>query len=159
LTDTSATYFTYNTPHGPLTIAANERGITDIAFGEARFAGRHAASTVTNRTATEVLEYLAGKRRYFDVPLDLQGSSFQKAVWNELLMVPYAATTTASDIACNLGKPSAQRSVGTALKRNRIAILVPDHRVVGPSGVPVGSGHAAQIKRGLLALEKRVDRE
>ena len=94
-----STYFTYATAHGPITIRATRRGVAEIAFEQVKLEGTCTATETTNATATQIQEYLAGKRRVFDVPIDMQGSAFQKAVWTEVCAVPYGQTRTAADIA------------------------------------------------------------
>lgn len=151
----SFTYFSYPTPHGPLTIRANGRGVTDVAFGDCELTGKREASRLTNQAATELQEYFAGKRRVFTVRIDPAGSAFQKAVWNELAALPYGRTCTSSDIARAIGKPGAHRSVGTAVNRNPLSIIVPDHRVVDGAGGPLGTGKRARMRHALLAAEQR----
>ena len=146
-----ATYFTYATPHGPITIRATQRGITEVVFGQQSLDGVHVASAVTNEAATQLQEYLAGKRRDFTVPLDLQGSAFQKAVWTELCAIPYGKTRTAADIADALGKSGAHRSVGTAIRQNKLAPFVPSHRALAPNA----TGKQANIYRAFQALEAK----
>lgn len=146
------THYAYRTPHGPVTIAANERGITRVAFGGAPLPGERRPSELANRAATELLEYFAGKRRAFDVPLDPDGTPFQLAVWRAIERIPYGQTLTAADVAALLGKPASYRAVGGAVHRNPLAVLVPDHRIVGAGGVPIGPD--ARLRGALLALER-----
>ena len=146
-----STYFAYATVHGPLTIRATSKGVAEIVFDQVELAGSHAASNLTNTAATQIQEYLAGKRREFDVPTDVTGTPFQKAVWTEVCAVPYGQTRTAAEIAEALGKPGSHRSVGTAIKQNPIAPLIPTHRVLAPSA----AGKQARLFRALQALEQR----
>lgn len=145
------TYFTYATPHGPVTLRATGRGIAEVAFGQVNMPVRKAATTMTNQAANELQEYLAGKRRVFDVPLDSHGSAFQKAVWTEVANIPYGETSTAAEIASAMGKPGAHRSVGTAIRACRLAPFIPAHRIV----VANATGKTAKIFRALVALEQR----
>lgn len=149
-----STYFTYATVHGPITIRATARGVAEIAFGQVQLEGSCAASELTNTAATQIQEYLAGKRRAFDVPVDAAGSAFQKTVWAEVCAVPYGETRTAAEIAEALGKPGSHRSVGTAIRQNKLAPLVPTHRVPAANA----TGKHAKILRTLLALEQRAIR-
>ncbi len=148
--EAETSYFTYPTAHGPITISASARGVTSVTFGEEPGSGRCAATDATNRAATQIQEYLAGKRQSFDVPLDANGSAFQQAVWAEVSAVPYGTTCTAADIAQAIGKPGAHRAVGTAIRRNPVPILVPTHRV----DLPNATGRTAKIFRALRALEQ-----
>ncbi len=154
MAQSNSTFFTYPTPHGPMTISANERGIARIAFEETAFPGERRASELTNRAATEIHEYLAGKRTSFDIPLDPEGSAFQKEVWACVGMLGYGEVCTAADIARNIGKAGAHRSVGTAIRRNPIPILIPTHRV----DLPNATGKVARIYRALRTLEANPDR-
>lgn len=145
------TYYTYPTPHGPVTLRASAHGLAEVAFGQTVMEGRCAASATTNQAATQLQEYLAGKRREFDVALDLKGSAFQNAVWTEVCAIPYGETRTAADIATALGKPGSHRSVGTAIRQNKLAPFVPTHRIAAANA----TGPQARIFRALVALEQR----
>lgn len=151
MTQPQSTYFTYATVHGPITIRATKRGVCEIVFDQAKLEGICAASDITNAAATQISEYLAGKRHTFDVPVDAKGSAFQKSVWAEVCAVPYGKTRTAADIAEAMGKAGSHRSVGTAIKQCKVAPLVPTHRVLAPSA----TGKQAKILRALQTLEQR----
>ena len=146
-----STYFTYATVHGPLTVRATGRGVAEIVFDQVKLQGAFTASELTNTAATQIQEYLAGKRRDFDVPLDISGSAFQQAVWAEVCAVPYGETRTAADIAAAMGKPGSHRSVGTAVRQNPLAPIVPTQRVLAPSA----TSKQVKILRALQALEQR----
>lgn len=104
---------------------------------------------------TELDEYFAGKRRELGVPLDLTGTPFELAVWNQLLQIPYGETCSYEDVALAIGHPGGQRAVGVANGRNPVAIVVPCHRVVNKNGKLGGYGGGLWRKRHLLALEQR----
>ena len=144
--------FTYSTPHGPITLRATKRGLTEIAFEPAGDAEALSASAITNQAANELQEYLAGKRVRFDVRTDPQGSAFQRAVWECVSEIPYGQTRTASDIAHALGKPGSHRSVGTAIRLCRLAPIIPTHRIA----ITNATGRQAKIFRALMALEQKV---
>lgn len=103
---------------------------------------------------TQLEEYFCGKRREFDIPIRLNGTEFQKAVWNALLTVPYGKTASYKDIAAMIGKPKAARAVGGANNKNPIIIIVPCHRVVGADGGLTGYACGTDIKQTLLNIEK-----
>lgn len=107
------------------------------------------------RAGTQLLEYLAGERKEFDLPLAFEGTEFQQAVWKALLTIPYGQTRSYGQIAASIGNPRACRAVGMANNRNPIAIFVPCHRVIGANGKLVGYGSGLDIKEKLLNLEKR----
>ena len=132
---------------------ATARGLAEVVFERTELAGTQAPSSITNEAATQLSEYLAGKRREFDVPLDPEGSSFQKAVWTEVCMLPYGQTAAATTIAERLGKPGAHRSVGTAINQCKLAPFIPVQRVIAPNA----TGRKASILRAFQALEARSD--
>lgn len=150
-----STFFTYNTPVGRVTIASNGCAIIAIAIGEASLPGDRKPTPLTNDAANQLQEYLAGRRRYFDLPLDPAGSPFQKKVWREMLDIPYGSTKTYGQIACAVGSPRGARAVGMAANRNPIAIVIPCHRVLASNGKPGGYAYGVEVKRFLLDLERR----
>lgn len=101
-------------------------------------------------------EYFAGIRAAFDVPLRLEGTSFQLEVWSALLDIPLGTVATYGQIARQLGRPAAARAVGAANGRNPISIVVPCHRLVGTGGDLTGYGGGLDRKEWLLAHERRV---
>lgn len=145
--------FVYKTEIGPLTIASDGEAITAVHFGaEPRAALRR--TELTDRAASEIEEYLSGKRTRFDLPLSPEGTAFQKRVWNALLDIPYGETRSYRQIAERAGSPKAFRAVGMANNHNPIAILIPCHRVIGSDGSLVGYAAGLEIKKRLLALER-----
>ncbi|UCE20632.1 MAG: methylated-DNA--[protein]-cysteine S-methyltransferase [Gemmatimonadota bacterium] len=104
---------------------------------------------------SEVCRYFEGALKTFMVPLDLKGTPFQMAVWQQLLNIPYGETTTYGEIASFLGKPGAMRAVGRANGDNFIAIVIPCHRVIQADGNLRGYGGGIWRKRRLLELEKQ----
>jgi methylated-DNA-[protein]-cysteine S-methyltransferase len=101
----------------------------------------------------ELVEYFAGRRQQFDVPLDPHGTPFQEAVWRRLVAIDCGTTSTYGAIAREIGKPNAFRAVGLAVGANPIAIIVPCHRVIGESGALTGFAGGLPRKRLLLGLE------
>lgn len=98
-------------------------------------------------------QYFAGKRRDFELPLELPGSDFQKAVWAVLVAIPYGETRSYKDQARAIGRPEAVRAVARANGQNRVSIVVPCHRVIGADGSLTGYGGGLPRKRSLLDLE------
>jgi AraC family transcriptional regulator of adaptative response/methylated-DNA-[protein]-cysteine methyltransferase len=103
---------------------------------------------------SELEEYFAGERRRFDVPIALEGTPFQREVWNALLGIPYGETRSYEEIAREIGRPKAQRAVGKANGDNRIAIVIPCHRVVEKGGALRGYAGGVWRKQRLLELER-----
>jgi len=110
---------------------------------------------VIDQTRRELDEYFLGQRESFSIPLVLEGKPFQTSVWRELLQIPFGKTTSYDSIAQRLKKPGAARAVGQANGDNRIAIIVPCHRVIAANGSISGYGGGRHRKRWLLAHEKR----
>lgn len=154
MTKAEQTYFTYLTPLGPMTVASDGTAVTHVLFGTHVLEGRAAPSELTNRTANELQEYLAGKRTAFDIPLAPAGTEFQRAVWKALQNIPYGQTRSYADIAAVVGNPKATRAVGSANNRNPIAVLIPCHRVVGANGKLTGYAGGLALKQRLLDLER-----
>ena len=98
-------------------------------------------------------EYLSGRRRAFDLPLDPQGNAFQRRVWGALQTIPFGSTLSYGDLAAALGEPGAAQAVGSANARNPISIVIPCHRVIGVDGWLTGYAGGLQRKRFLLDLE------
>lgn len=101
----------------------------------------------------ELTEYFAGKRQQFDVPLDFKGTDFQMLSWDALKKIPYGETRSYQDQAIAIKKPKAVRAVANANNRNKIAILIPCHRVIGKNGSMTGYGGEIWRKEFLLKLE------
>ena len=99
-------------------------------------------------TEKQLLEYLEGKRKAFDVPLNPKGTKFMKEVWTALQEIPYGQTRTYGQIAKRIGKPKAARAVGMANHRNPIPIITPCHRVIGSNGKLVGYALGMEMKIG-----------
>ncbi|MFC4023269.1 methylated-DNA--[protein]-cysteine S-methyltransferase [Oceanobacillus longus] len=102
----------------------------------------------------QLVEYVRGKRKIFDLPIDLIGTEFQTAVWDELQKIPFGETTSYSDIAEQINRPTSVRAVGTAIGANPVLIVVPCHRVISKSGRIAGYRGGIPMKERLLQLEK-----
>ncbi len=99
-------------------------------------------------------EYFAGRRRHFDLDIEVEGTAFQQEVWRALQSIPYGATISYGELAARVGRPSAVRAVGSANGRNPVSIIVPCHRVIGADGALSGYGWGPELKRRLLELER-----
>lgn len=142
-----------------MTLAATDRGLVGAWFdAQQHHPGPLAAPVIDDhpwlRAAREQLQaYFTGTLRRFTVPLDLQGTPFQRAVWQALLQLSAGETTTYSRIADAAGAPGASRAAGGAVGRNPVSIIVPCHRVVGRDGSLTGYAGGLDRKRALLSLE------
>ena len=111
-------------------------------------------SPLLDRVEQQLAEYFAGERRAFDLPLDIPGSPFQERVWSELARIPYGETISYRELAQRVGASDAFRAVGRANGSNRMAVVVPCHRVVAANGGLGGYGGGLAAKEWLLALER-----
>jgi O-6-methylguanine DNA methyltransferase len=156
-------------PRGSCVIMATEAGVcwtgtpgTAADFGFAWLERRLAYERVMEdeaiaplrQAADEMRRYFAGERVQFACPLDLHGTPFQVAVWEEMYRIPYGETRTYGELARILGRPQAARAVGAASAANPVAVIVPCHRVVGSDGSLTGYGGGLPTKEWLLALEQ-----
>ncbi len=115
--------------------------------------GNGETGKVLRRAEAQIREYFAGERTEFDLPLELEGTAFQKDVWLTLAEIPYGKTISYAELANMVGRPSAFRAVGQANGANPIPIVLPCHRVIASGGGIGGYGGGLDMKRRLLALE------
>lgn len=150
-----------STPLGRVLVVTSGQDLVGLSFdGDDRtpavggLPDRESEALVAVRT--QLAEYFAGIRTAFDLPLRLEGTSFQLDVWAALLEIPLGTVATYGQIARQLGRPAAARAVGAANGRNPISIVVPCHRLVGTGGDLTGYGGGLDRKAWLLAHEGRV---
>ena len=105
------------------------------------------------KIAKQLDDYFAGKRTKFELNISPKGTEFQKKVWIELLKIPYGETKSYQEIAQVIGKPNAQRAVGSACNKNPILLIIPCHRVISKSGKLTGFACGIDRKEQLLKLE------
>ena len=111
------------------------------------------SKSILKMAVQELDEYLSGRRRKFEVPLEPEGTKFQKKVWEALRKIPYGETCSYKDIAVAVNEPNASRAVGAANGQNPISIIVPCHRVISSQGTLGGFAGGLPIKKALLELE------
>jgi methylated-DNA-[protein]-cysteine S-methyltransferase len=147
-------------PVGDLLVAATDRGVARIHFDPegqedelARVFGTRVLRFPLDDVRRELDEYFDGRRREFDLPLDLRVAGFNADVLGELARVPYGVTTTYGALATRVGHPRAARAVGMVMNRNPIPIVLPCHRVVGANGSLTGYAGGLDRKLRLLQLE------
>ena len=149
--------FHYNTKIGRIGIEENGLAITKIYFINNDLQEEIIEKNETEllkEAITELNEYIDGKRISFDLQLELQGTEFQKRVWQALKEIPFGETRSYGEIAKLIGNEKASRAVGMANNKNPIPIIVPCHRVIGANGKLVGYAGGLDIKEKLLNLEK-----
>ena len=149
-----------DSPVGPLQLGWSDRGLCRISYFEdgfeeelARVFGPRVLRAPLDDVRRELDEYFEGRRRRFDLPIDLRVAPFPAAVLRELAAVPYGRTDTYGSLARKVGRPNAARAVGTVMNRNPIPIVLPCHRIVGASGALTGYAGGLEVKRRLLLLE------
>jgi len=153
-------YEDIESPVGRLRLIASDSALVAIWFEHGRDAARDVASltrgsnVIVDRTHTQLVEYFAGSRRDFDLPIEPRGTEFQRRVWLRLTRIAYGDTTTYGALATELGNPRGCRAVGLANGSNPIPIVIPCHRVIGADGSLTGFGGGLPIKAKLLELER-----
>lgn len=163
---TTVTLRTIETPIGRMTLGATASAVVLTDFTERPMMAAQLASVrrrfgptvggdapLLRLAERQLREYLAGERRAFDLPLELGGSAFQERVWTELQRIPYGETISYRELAERVDAGNAWRAVGRANGSNRLAIIVPCHRVVATGGGLGGYGGGLPAKRLLLDLE------
>lgn len=157
------------TPLGAMDAAACNEGVCALEFPEPRTRDARITALCEKLEARvvrgthphlkllrdELARYFAGELRRFRVPLFAPGTAFEELAWSALLAIPYGETRSYAAQAAMIGKPRAMRAVGLANGRNRIAIVIPCHRVIGANGKLVGYAAGVERKRFLLELEAR----
>jgi methylated-DNA-[protein]-cysteine S-methyltransferase len=145
-------------PLFPLWLAADQGCLTRISFVELPPEPdqvRDDAHPLLAEAARQLGEYFAAVRTRFELPLALDGTPFQRRVWDALLQIPYGATRSYAELARGIGAPAAARAAGSANGANPIPIVVPCHRVIASGGGLGGYGGGLDRKQFLLALERR----
>ena len=161
------------TPLGPMVACATEEALCILEFADRPMLAtqvkrvRHhlgclfvpSGNRVIDAAASELEKYFAGRLRLFTVPLLTPGSIFQKSVWSALAEIPHGETRSYAEVASRLGRPEAVRAVARANGDNRIAIMIPCHRVIGSNGDLTGYGGGLWRKKRLLEIEKACYRD
>ena len=151
-----------DSPFGRVLVAGDGDSLQWLSFTR----GRQKATSLSEWTednrnnllreaGRELDAYFAGKRERFALPLEPQGTAFQKRVWKKLVSIPYGKTVSYSELARRIGRSGAYRAVGAANGQNPISVIVPCHRVLGKNGDLTGYGGGLDMKRRLLELERR----
>ena len=149
-------YVELETIVGQVYIIADEDAIVEIQFAQENKSlgnAKRQETPLLHEAKRQLEEYFAGQRASFSLPLNPQGTEFQKKVWQQLEAIPYGETRSYGQIAAAVGNPKACRAVGGANHNNPIAIVIPCHRVIGANGKLTGYGGGLDIKEKLLKLE------
>ncbi len=142
-------------PLGDLLLTSDGERLTGLIFDEAPTEDMDRDRAALSEPAKQLRAYLAGELKDFDLELEQPGTAFQQTVWAELRAIPYGETISYAELARRVGKPQAPRAVGGANGRNRIAIVVPCHRVIAADGSLGGYGGELWRKEWLLNRERR----
>jgi methylated-DNA-[protein]-cysteine S-methyltransferase len=150
----------YHSPIGIIKIVADEFCIEELVFMEESQLNELTISTSTPLIITqcieELIEYFAGKRKQFSVAINQAGTEFQQKVWKELYEIPFSKTLSYGELAKKMGDPNLVRAAASANGKNKIAILVPCHRIVGSDRSLVGYAWGKGRKKWLLQHEFRL---
>jgi AraC family transcriptional regulator of adaptative response/methylated-DNA-[protein]-cysteine methyltransferase len=158
---------TFDSPLGPMLIAATSKGICRLTFNDSEASLRRLFPNAT------IVEDGGGMRELVEgalvamqrpsaapeLPIDVAGTAFQEAVWRELRKIPLGETRSYAQIAAAIGHPKAVRAVGTANGDNHVSVLIPCHRVIRSDGTLGGYGGGLPNKKKLLAAEGVIARE
>jgi methylated-DNA-[protein]-cysteine S-methyltransferase len=150
-----------STPVGDMLLAAGEEAIVALVWNKSELkrigleASAESDSPLLRKAEKQLAEYFSGKRKSFDLPLSLNGTAFQKSVWEALRKIPFGKTWSYQELARRVGSPRAVRAVGSANGKNPVCILIPCHRVVRLSGEIGGYAGGVRNKEILLELERR----
>jgi methylated-DNA-[protein]-cysteine S-methyltransferase len=151
LRDTYLAYF--KSPIGDIEIKATDIGISSLYFIDGERDSEIVSCDFLNEAVDQLREYFDGKRKVFDLKLDIGGTEFQMKVWNNLMEIPFGKTISYFELARRIGNINAIRAVGTANGRNPLSIIIPCHRVIGKNGDLVGYGGGLWRKEWLLNHE------
>ncbi len=148
-----------DSPTGKLTLIASNTALKALLFSNTYHGFNkknpiNEENDIISKTEKELLEYFKGERKFFDIPLDPDGTDFQKQTWNELSKIPYAEKVSYQELAKRVGDIKKARAVGNANGKNPIPIIIPCHRVIAKDGSLGGYGGGLKIKEFLLNLEK-----
>lgn len=153
------TYYTHlDSPIGTLLLISDGKVLRGLYFTVYKHVPKIAEGWVENKemfrnVIAQLNEYFAGSRKSFDIPMQVNGTEFQKSVWEHIAKIPYGQHISYKDIAEAIGKPKAVRAVGTAVGNNPICIIGPCHRVLTASGQIGGYAGGSESKEYLLQLE------
>jgi methylated-DNA-[protein]-cysteine S-methyltransferase len=152
----------YHSPIGMIKITADEQCITELIFIEPNDLieppfQEEPMPQVMHKCVDELIEYFAGKRKDFSVPVNQEGTEFQQKVWKELYEMPYGKTMSYAELAKKLGDPKCIRAAASANGKNKIAIIIPCHRIIGTDQSLIGYAWGKARKRWLLQHEFRLE--
>jgi len=143
----------FESPIGLIQIKSINQKICSVLFVEKQTEALMMDSALNKECIKQLKEYFAGTRLHFELPIFQIGTEFQQEVWNEIYKIPYGDTSTYALLAHNVGNTNSARTVGAANGKNKIAIIVPCHRVIGSDGSLTGYAWGLDKKEWLLKHE------
>lgn len=144
----------FKSPIGILEIQTNDNALLSVTIAKERKKVSGTIPFIMSETYRQLKEYFEGSRIDFNLRIHLEGTDFQKRVWNELLNIPYGEIETYKGIAEKVGNIKASRAVGNANNKNKLLIIVPCHRVIGSNGKLIGYREGTCNKEWLLSHER-----
>ncbi len=151
----------FQSPVGALQISTSSDKLISVLFIEAKTKPMIAAEITTNnpaimqQTILQLQEYFEGKRKIFDMPIEMNGTDFQKTVWQELLNIPFGKTISYAEQSKRMKNEKAIRAIASTNGKNQINIIIPCHRVIGSDGSLTGYGGDLWVKKWLLQHEEK----
>jgi methylated-DNA-[protein]-cysteine S-methyltransferase len=152
-------YTYYESPLGLLQIGGTDHYIGELSFVDNKdqlIHGEPGITEIMHQCTEQLIEYFHGKRQQFDLPIHQAGTEFQLRVWNKLMDIPYGKTISYLDLAKKLGDPKVIRAAATTNGKNKIAIIVPCHRVIGSDRSLTGYSGGMWRKKWLLQHEFKI---
>lgn len=150
----------YESPLGVLRLNATERYINEVHFCTdselPKLSSDISFTPLLQQCTEQMIEYFQGLRRVFELPVHQQGTDFQQSVWSELMAIPFGKTISYKDLARKLGDPKVIRAAASTNGKNKIAIIVPCHRVIGINREMVGYAGGIWRKKWLLEHEQKI---
>ena len=151
----------FTSPVGVLQISTSSDKLVSVLFLEAKTKPMFPSEitkhnpTIMQQTILQLQEYFDGKRKFFDLPIELNGTDFQKSVWQELLKIPFGKTITYAEQSKRMKNEKAIRAIASTNGKNQINIIIPCHRVIGSDGSLTGYGGDLWVKKWLLQHEEK----
>jgi AraC family transcriptional regulator of adaptative response/methylated-DNA-[protein]-cysteine methyltransferase len=164
-------YTVVDSPLGKLLVAATAKGVCSVTLGDSAeelqntlarefpAAEKSSRNTQLQQWADQIVKHLSGRLPRLELPFDVRATAFQRQVWDALRRIPYGATRSYSQVANEIGRPSAVRAVARACATNPVALVVPCHRVIREDGELGGYRWGVDRKKRLLAREKELARK
>ena len=153
-------YYTYyESPVGLLKMGGTDQYICELSFVDNTgqlVHGEPGISEVMHHCTEQLIEFFNGNRREFNIPISQDGTEFQQRVWSQLLNIPYGRTISYMDLAKRLGDPKVIRAAASTNGKNKVAIIVPCHRVIGTNSALTGYAGGLWRKRWLLEHEFKI---